>query len=370
MRRAIERHKAGEARVIPIIVRPVPWEETPLGGLQVLPAEGKPVTTWRNRDTAFAHVARGITEVIETLQLSQEKSIISKHTVSIAVGIDLGTTNSVVAVMDPTGRDIVVHKDPITNRETTPICVWKSPKDGQIHVGRKALARIGTIPQPIRSIKQLMGRSTKVLLTNEEVAPERVSAYVLAEMKRQIEEDVARFGTDSTEWVVDRATITVPVYFTHPQIDATRKAAEIAGFQAPDLLHEPTAAALYYCWRTGMQKGIFMVYDFGGSTFNVSIVRSTAGSFETLANSGNNRLGGRDIDRVIAGDLLERLLYQGYMVTAYVALPRDTARQVLHQMPPITHFSGLRSAFFNRCGIRRRTIAADRVDSGMLFQPG
>src|SRR5947209_3742390 len=113
--------------------------------------------------------------------------------VSKAVGIDLGTTNSAVAVMDTTDAHIVIHKDAVAKRETTPSCVWKDPRSGQIVVGHKAFRRIGTRPLPIRSIKRLMGKTRKVLLTNEDVTPEEVSAYILAEMKRQIEEDVKSF---------------------------------------------------------------------------------------------------------------------------------------------------------------------------------
>lgn len=236
----------------------------------------------------------------------------SKQIISKAIGIDLGTTNSAVAMMDTTDTTIIIHRDSITKGETTPSCVWKDPRSGQIVVGRKAFSRIGTLPEPIRSIKRSMGTSTRVLLTNTEATPEEISACTLGEMKQQIEEDVARLGTDSTEWVIDRAIITVPAYFNQPQIDATRRAGEMSGFQVLDLLHEPTAAACYYCWRTGTRNGVFMVYDFGGGTFDVSILRSTAGTFEVLGISGNNRLGGDDIDTVLAQDLQGRLLRLDY----------------------------------------------------------
>ena len=232
--------------------------------------------------------------------------------VSKAVGIDLGTTNSAVAVMNPTDTDITIHRDAIAKRETTPSCVWKNPKTGEIVVGHKALRRVGTSPLPIRSIKRSMGQQTKVLLTDEEVTPEQVSAWILSEMKRQIEEDVASFATDATTWIVDRAIITVPAYFDQPQIDATRKAGELAGLQVVDLLHEPTAAACYHCWRTGTQNGVFLVYDLGGGTFDVAVLRCTAGAFEVLGISGNNRLGGDDLDAALAERLQERLLAEDW----------------------------------------------------------
>src|SRR2546425_2996104 len=109
----------------------------------------------------------------------------AKQIISKAVGIDLGTTNSAVAVMNLTDTDIVIHSDPNTKRETTPSCVWKDPRSGQMIVGRKAFSRIGSTPSPIRSIKRSMGKQTTVLLTDQQVTPERVSANILSEMKQQ-----------------------------------------------------------------------------------------------------------------------------------------------------------------------------------------
>jgi molecular chaperone DnaK len=235
---------------------------------------------------------------------------VTEQIISKGVGIDLGTTNSAVAVMDPTDTDVLIHRE--QKSLTTPSCVWKSPTTGEIVVGRKAFARIGTLPEPIRSIKRLMGHPRTVLLTDEEVTPEQVSAAILAEMKRQIEQDMSTWDTLSTSWVVDRAIVTVPAYFDQPNIEATRKAAELAGLDVLDLLHEPTAAACYHCWRTGTNDGTFLVYDLGGGTFDVSVVRCLAGTFEVLGISGNNRLGGDDIDIAIARHIQEQLVRDGY----------------------------------------------------------
>src|ERR1700704_3258146 len=109
---------------------------------------------------------------------------------SKAVGIDLGTTNSAVAVMDRTDTDVVIHRE-TRHTTTTPSCVWKDPRSGDIVVGRMAFRRIGTAPEPIRSIKRLMGHRTTVQVTDEQMSPEQVSAAILAEMKRQVEQDVA-----------------------------------------------------------------------------------------------------------------------------------------------------------------------------------
>ena len=235
-----------------------------------------------------------------------------KYTMRKAIGIDLGTTNSAVAVMTPTDTDITIHSDPKTRRETTPSCVWKDPKNGQVVVGSKAYSRVGSRPEPIKSIKRSMGRQTTLALTNERVTPEQVSAYILSEMKRQIEDNLRGFETETATWVVDRAIVTVPAYFDQPQIEATRKAAEMAGLQVLELLHEPTAAACYHCWQNQRQDGLFLVYDFGGGTFDVSILRCTSGVFEVLGIRGNNFLGGDDLDAVIAEEILRRLVAEDY----------------------------------------------------------
>jgi molecular chaperone DnaK len=230
--------------------------------------------------------------------------------VSKAVGIDLGTTNSAVAIMDPTDTEIVIHRDKISKSRTTPSCVWRPTADAELVVGRRARNMVGRRPEPITSIKRLMGQRDTVDLAGAPMTPEEVSAAILAEMKRQIEEDVAAFDTPDT-YKVDRAIVTVPAYFDQPQIDATRRAAEMAGLECLELLHEPTAAASYHCWRTGTRDGVFLVYDLGGGTFDVSLVRCSAGVYDVLGISGHNRLGGDDIDAAFARHLMEMLRAQG-----------------------------------------------------------
>ncbi|MFJ9616185.1 Hsp70 family protein [Streptomyces noursei] len=235
-----------------------------------------------------------------------------KQLVSKAVGIDLGTTNSAVAVMNPTDRDIVIHRDPNTKSATTPSCVWRREGVPEPIVGRRAYSRKGGRPEPVSSIKRLMGTRATMDLGGEKLNPQQISALILAEMKRQIETDVAAFDSPSSRWIVDRAVVTVPAYFDQPQIDATREAAELAGLEVLSLLHEPTAAASYHCWRTATRDGTFLVYDLGGGTFDVSILRCTAGSFEVLGISGNNRLGGDDIDAALARHLQTVLQADGW----------------------------------------------------------
>ena len=239
-------------------------------------------------------------------------SMISSHeTVSIAVGIDLGTTSSAVAVVNPTDTDFISRRHPKA-KQKTPSCVWKDPKTGEIVVGQKAFRRIGTGPSPVRFINRLMGQQTKVLLTDEEVTPEQVSAHILGEMKRQIEEHVARLSTDSTQWIVDRAIVAVPAHFDQRQIAAVRTSANLAGIEMLELLHEPTAVGFYHCWRTGIRNGVFLTYSFSGASFGASVLRCTEGEFEVLGISGNRRLGGDDLDDVLAEALRERLVREDY----------------------------------------------------------
>lgn len=246
---------------------------------------------------------------------------------SKGVGIDLGTTNSVVAVMNQSDTEIVLHRDGSSRWPTTPSCVWRDPDTNEIHVGRKAAARTGFSPAPVRSVKRLMGSKQRVPLGREDASPEEVSACILAEMKRQIEEDVCEWNTADQLWIVDRAIVTVPAHFDQPQIDATREAAEQAGIELLDLLHEPTAAACFHCWRTNTKNGTFLVYDLGGGTFDVSIVRATAGMFEILGISGNTHLGGDDIDMAMANAIAERLCREGYAMELDPASdPADQAR--------------------------------------------
>ena len=233
-----------------------------------------------------------------------------KQILSKAVGIDLGTTNSAVAVMDRSDTDIVLHRDRQT--ATTPSCLWKDPRSGELVVGRMAARRVGTTPAPVRSVKRLMGRPDTVRVTDEDMTPEQVSSLVLAEMKRQIQQDVAAWDSADTSWEVDRAIVTVPAYFDQPAIQATRQAAELAGLEVLDLLPEPTAAACYHCWSTKAENGTFLVYDLGGGTFDVSVVRRTAGAFEVLGISGNTMLGGDNIDVEMARWIQEYLIEDGY----------------------------------------------------------
>ncbi|MBQ6372293.1 MAG: molecular chaperone DnaK [Oscillospiraceae bacterium] len=209
------------------------------------------------------------------------------------IGIDLGTTNSCVAVME--GGEAVV----IANAEgarTTPSVVAFS-KTGERIVGQVAKRQAITNPdRTISSIKREMGSNYKVTIDGKSYTPQEISAMILQKLKGDAE---AYLGQTVTE-----AVITVPAYFTDAQRQATKDAGRIAGLDVKRIINEPTAAALAY----GMDKESdqkIMVYDLGGGTFDVSILEIGGGVIEVLATAGNNRLGGDDFDACITKYLVE-----------------------------------------------------------------
>ncbi len=203
------------------------------------------------------------------------------------IGIDLGTTNSCVAVME--GGDAVVIANAEGNR-TTPSVVAFS-KDGERMVGQVAKRQAITNPdRTIASIKREMGSNYKVTVDGKSYTPQEISAMVLQKLKADAE---AYLGTTVTE-----AVITVPAYFTDAQRQATKDAGRIAGLEVKRIINEPTAAALAYgVDKEDAQK--VMVYDLGGGTFDVSILDIDDGVIEVLATAGNNRLGGDDFDKCV-----------------------------------------------------------------------
>ena len=206
---------------------------------------------------------------------------------SKVIGIDLGTTNSCVAVME--GGEATV----ITNAEgsrTTPSVVAFS-KTGERMVGQVAKRQAITNPdRTISSIKREMGSDYKVTIDGKKYTPQEISAMILQKLKADAE---AYLGSPVTE-----AVITVPAYFTDAQRQATKDAGKIAGLEVKRIINEPTAAALAYGLDKESDQKI-MVYDLGGGTFDVSILEIGDGVIEVLATAGNNRLGGDDFDECI-----------------------------------------------------------------------
>ena len=209
------------------------------------------------------------------------------------IGIDLGTTNSCVAVFE--GGESVVITNPEGARTTPSVVAFT--KTGERLVGQVAKRQAVTNPdKTIMSIKRDMGTDKKVTIDGKTYTPQEISAMILQKMKADAE---AYLGTTITE-----AVITVPAYFTDAQRQATKDAGRIAGLEVKRIINEPTAAALAY----GMDKEDaqkIMVFDLGGGTFDVSLLDICDGVFEVLATAGNNKLGGDDFDAAIVNWMAE-----------------------------------------------------------------
>ena len=211
------------------------------------------------------------------------------------VGIDLGTTNSEIAVYRD-GRPEVQADS--SGRQILPSVVGLD-QDGNLLVGEAARNQYILHPErTVRSIKRLMGSDRKVSLGDRDYTPQDISAIILRRLKEIAEE---RLGAP-----VRKAVITVPAFFSDAQRQATREAGEIAGLEVARIVNEPTAAALVY--EAAQQQGKrVLVYDFGGGTFDVSVVRIEDGVVEVIASHGNNHLGGDDFDHKIVEHLLDHL---------------------------------------------------------------
>ena len=203
------------------------------------------------------------------------------------IGIDLGTTNSCVAVIE--GGEAVVIPNAEGARTTPSVVSFK--KDGERVVGRVAKQSAVSAPErTISSIKRDMGTDRKVSIDGKAYTPQEISAIILQKLKADAE---AYLGDTVTE-----AVITVPAYFTDAQRQATKDAGKIAGMEVKRIINEPTAAALAYGIDKETEQKV-MVYDLGGGTFDVSIIEMGDGVQEVLATAGNNRLGGDDFDQKI-----------------------------------------------------------------------
>jgi molecular chaperone DnaK len=209
------------------------------------------------------------------------------------IGIDLGTTNSCVAVMEGGEPTVIPNKE---GARTTPSVVAYSKKGERI-VGEHAKRQAITNPdQTVTSIKREMGTDYSVTLNDEKYTPQEVSAMILQKIKRDAEEYL---GED-----VEEAVITVPAYFTDSQRQATKDAGKIAGLKVERIINEPTAASLAYGLDDEKEETI-LVYDLGGGTFDVSILDIGDGVFEVIATNGNNHLGGDDFDQRIIEHLAD-----------------------------------------------------------------
>ncbi len=203
------------------------------------------------------------------------------------IGIDLGTTNSCVAVME--GNEAKVIANPEGNRTTPSVVAFKN---GERIVGDAAKRQLITNKNTVYSIKRLMGTDQKTELEGKEYTPQEISAMILSYLKDYAE---AYLGEK-----VDKAIITVPAYFNDAQRQATKDAGKIAGLNVERIINEPTAAALAFGFDKDQNDEFkILVYDLGGGTFDVSILDIADGTFEVLATSGDTRLGGDDFDNKI-----------------------------------------------------------------------
>ncbi|MBR0461552.1 MAG: molecular chaperone DnaK [Erysipelotrichaceae bacterium] len=208
------------------------------------------------------------------------------------IGIDLGTTNSCVSVME--GGEAKVITNPEGNR-TTPSVV--SFKDGEIVVGEAAKRQAITNKDTISSIKRLMGSKEKVEAAGKKYTPQEISAMILQYLKKYAEDYLGE--------PVKKAVITVPAYFNDAQRQATKDAGKIAGLDVERIINEPTAAALAFgIDKTDVEQKV-LIFDLGGGTFDVSILDLADGTFEVLATAGDNHLGGDDFDDVIVNWMVE-----------------------------------------------------------------
>ena len=242
---------------------------------------------------------------------------------SRVVGIDLGTTNSLVAYVE-NGRPVVIRDE--AGDALVPSIVSVA-EDGTIFVGREAQRRLLTAPsRSVYSVKRFMGRGiedvhdearllpfrvsgeaggvVRIGIADREFTPPEISAFVLRELKHRAEEHFRKQGEFDFE--VDRAVITVPAYFNDAQRTATRDAGRLAGLEVLRIINEPTAASLAY----GLDKrnrGTIAVYDLGGGTFDISILKVEDGVFQVLSTNGDTHLGGDDIDRLLVEMVMDEI---------------------------------------------------------------
>lgn len=208
------------------------------------------------------------------------------------IGIDLGTTNSCVAIME--GGEVKVITNPEGNRTTPSVVAFKN---GERIVGDSAKRQLVTNKESVSSIKRKMGTNQTVSMEGKTYSPQEVSAMILQYMKAYAEDYLGE--------KVTRAVITVPAYFNDAQRQATKDAGKIAGLEVERIINEPTAAALAYGIDKTDKEQKVLVFDLGGGTFDVSILELADGTFEVLATAGDNILGGDDFDEVIVKWLVE-----------------------------------------------------------------
>ena len=227
---------------------------------------------------------------------------------SAVIGIDLGTSYSAVAAIDDTGRPkIIPNKD---DNALTPSCVVEA-SEGVMEVGEFARRQWGNAPETAAArFKRDMGTSVKYEISGKLFTPTQLSTFIL---KRLVADASVRIGP------IKEAVITIPANFAHEAREATLAAANAAGLNVRHIINEPTAAALYYAYKYGQElDGVFAVYDLGGGTFDISIIRVTGQNVEVIASNGIAKLGGDDFDSA-----LQRLVQKKFKLQTGNDLPLD-----------------------------------------------
>src|SRR5215510_8251371 len=212
-----------------------------------------------------------------------------------AVGIDLGTTNSVVAVLEGGEPTVIANAE---GSRTTPSVVAFA-KNGEVLVGEVAKRQAVTnVDRTIRSVKRQMGTNWTVKIDDKKFTAQQISAFILQKLKRVAESYLGETITD--------AVITTPAYFNDAQRQATKEAGQIAGLNVLRIINEPTSAALAYGLDKGEKEQTILVFDLGGGTFDVSLLEIGEGVVEVRATSGDNHLGGDDWDQRIINWLVDK----------------------------------------------------------------
>ena len=246
----------------------------------------------------------------------------------IIIGIDLGTTNSEVAILKDGRVTVIPDRE---GRKILPSFVGIG-EHGDVLVGEPARNQYILYPErTVKSIKRHMGEDLRVDLAGQQFSPQEISAIILKRLKA-IAEDYLGHS-------VHKAVITVPAYFSDAQRQATREAGEIAGLEVVRIINEPTSAALAYEAKTGTRKRI-LVYDLGGGTFDVSVVSIEDDVVEVLASHGNNRLGGDDFDARIVDHLVEHIkrehdfdITESRQIMARINRAAESAKRILSDQP-------------------------------------